>query len=214
MKTHILHITSALIIASCAAAISCAKTPDTRTIRLYSLASEAYAQGSFAEVTGILYRQNNFLPSLILRAKAEYFLGDLEKSENSCRMALKLRPSSFEAGLYLAKTLRDKNKLTQARKQIESLLADNPMEIRVLRLAADLACAEGKFDEAVIYLDRAVELSAENAMVLLDRARISWVAGRGREALDDLSRARAMLPWDTPLQRSILNLEKIIKEVM
>jgi len=214
MKTHILRLIAALSILVCAAATSCAKTPDTQVIRLYSLASQAYSRGNFTEVTEILLKQNNFLPSLVLRAKAEYFSGDLEKAEKSCRMALKLRSSSFEAGLYLAKILRDKNNHVKAQAQVEKLLADNPLDIRALRLAADLACSAGKFDEAVIYLDRAVELSAESAMVLLDRARISWVAGKGREALEDLNRAKAMLPWDTPLHRSILNLENIIKEVM
>jgi len=205
---------AALIAVFCSAITSCAKTPDIQTIRLYSLASEAYSRGSFTEVMEILRKQNNFLPSLVLRSKAEYFYGDLESAEKSCRRAIKLRPSSFEAGLYLAKTYRDRNKFTEAEAQIESLLADNPLEIRALRLAADLACETGKFDKAVIYLDRAVEISAESALVLLDRARINWVAGKGREALDDLSRAKAILPWDTPLQRSILNLENIIKEVM
>jgi hypothetical protein len=68
-------------------------------------------------------------------------------------------------------------------------------------------------------LDKAVEFSAESALALLDRARLYWISGRGNEAalhtaLDDLSRARAMLPWDTPLSRSISNLEKTIKEGM
>jgi hypothetical protein len=63
----------------------------------------------------------------------------------------------------------------------------------------------------MIFLDRASEFSAESAMVLLDRARLRWIAGNSNEALEDLSRARAMLPWDTPLLRSILNLENIIK---
>jgi len=208
MKKYILHIIAALLV------ISCSKTPDIQTIRLYSLASEAYANGNFTEVKEILRKQNNFLPSLILCAKAEYFSGDLKEAEKLFRKILKLRPSSFEAGLYLAKTLRDENNPIKAQEQVESLLADNPSDIRTLRLAADLACGAGKFDEAVIYLDRAVELSAESAIVLLDRARISWVAGKGGEALDDLNRAKAMLPWDTPLHRSIINLENIIKEVM
>jgi len=214
MKTFLLRITAVLIIAYCSAITACEKTPDVQTIRLYTAASEKYAMGDFSEVIDILNSQNKFFPSLILRAKAEYFYGDLEKTEKTCRRALKLRPSSFEAGLYLAKTLRDKNKNAEAQKQIEILLADNPQDIRALRLAADLAGGSGKFEEAVFFLNRASELSAESAMVLLDRARINWVAGRSKEALEDLSRARAMLPWDTPIQRSILNLEKIINEVM
>jgi len=193
---------------------SCAQTPDKETVRLYARACEAYAQGRFAETTEILRETKKFPPALMLRAKAEYFSGDLEKAEKSCRRVLKLRPSSYEAKLYMVRILREKGDLTGALKLTESLLADNPQDIRTLRLAAELAGERGKNDEAAILLDRAAELSAEGAMVLLDRARLRWIAGRGEEALEDLARARAMLPWDTPLLRSIINLENLIKEVM
>ena len=96
----------------------------------------------------------------------------------------------------------------------ESLIADNPFEIRTLRFAAELAYETGKNEEAAALLDRAAELSAESAMVLLDRARLRWIAGNGADALQDLSRAKAMLPWDTPLLRSIENLEYRIMEAL
>ena len=193
---------------------SCAQTPDKETVRLYARASETYAQGRFAETIEILHEAKKFPPALMLRTKAEYFSGDLEKAEKSCRRVLKLQPSSYEAKLYLVRILREKGNLVGAVQLTESLLADNPQDIRALRLAAELAGETGKNDEAAILLDRAAELSAESALVLLDRARLRWVAGRGGEALEDLSRARAMLPWDTPLLRSILNLENRIKEAM
>jgi uncharacterized protein HemY len=195
-------------------AVSCAKSPDTETIRLYVRASDAYAQGRFAEVTELLQKQNNFPPALLLRTKAEYFSGDLEKAEKLCRRTIKSRPSSLEATLYLARIIREKGDLGGAKTIIESLLADNPQDIRVLRLAADIASDTGKYDETAIFLDRAAEYSAESAMVLLDRARLRWVSGKNEEALEDLSRARAMLPWDTPLLRSISNLERTIKGAM
>jgi tetratricopeptide (TPR) repeat protein len=201
---------------SCAAsrAASSAKSPDTETIRLYVRASDAYAQGRFAETAELLHKQNNFPPALVLRAKAEYFSNNFDKAEKSCRRAIKLRPSLSEANLYLARILREKDDLKGAETVIESLLADNPQDIRALRLAAELASDTRKFDEAVIFLDRAAEFSAESALVLLDRARLRWTAGKSAEALEDLSRAKAMLPWDTPLLRSISNLEKTIKGVM
>ena len=211
MKTHELHIT--LICCSILFfPVSCSKTPDTPTVLLYIRASDAYAQGRFIQVSEILKKTNNFPPALILRAKAEYFSGDLEKAEKSCRRAIKLRPSSVEANLYLARILREKGDFTSAAKTAEVLLADNPQDIRTLRFAADLAMDAGKFDEAVILLDRAAEFSSESALVLLDRARLRWIAGRNQDALEDLSRAKAMLPWDTPLLRSITNLEKIVSE--
>jgi tetratricopeptide (TPR) repeat protein len=214
MKNTTLHknIVSLCLIILCAA--SCVKSPDTETIRLYVRASDAYAQGRFAEAAELLHKQNKFPPALILRAKAEYFFDDLDKAEKSCRRAIKLRPSSLEANLYLARILREKGDPAGAETAIESLLADNPQDIRALRFAAELASDTGKFDEAAIFLDRAAEFSAESAMVLLDRARLRWTAGKSKEALEDLSRAKAMLPWNTPLLRSISNLEKTIKGVM
>ena len=194
--------------------ISCKETSDTEAIRLYAIASRAYAEGKFSETVEILNVEKRFTPSLILRAKAEYFSGDIESAERSCRRVLKLRSTSFEAKLFLARILHEKDDLPGAVRLIESLLTDNPQDIRALRLAAELSGESGKNDEAAAYLDRACEFSAESAMVLLDRARLYWVAGKAPQALEDLSRAKAMLPWDTPLFRTIFNLENTIKGVM
>jgi len=193
--------------------------PDAETIRVFARASDAYAQGRFSETSEILRKQNKFVPALILRAKAEYFSGNWEDAEKTCRRAIKLRASSPEAGLYLARILREKNSPEEARSVTEALLADNPQDIRALRLAAEISSDAGKYDEAAIFLDRAAEYSAECAMVLLDRARLRWVSAGAdeaalRAALDDLSRAKAMLPWDTPLSRSISNLERTINGAM
>jgi tetratricopeptide (TPR) repeat protein len=213
MKNFLLYLLMP-VFAAALFSFSCTKEPNMETINLYVRASDAYASENFSQVMEILGREEIFPPSLVLRAKAEYFYGDLKKAEKSCRRALKLKSSSFEAKLFLARIMREKGNLENAVQLIESALADNPQDIRALRLAAELAKDAEKNDEALAYLDRAAEFSAESAMVLLDRARFRWIAGKDMEALEDLSRAKAMLPWDTPLLRSILNLEKIIMEVM
>ncbi|MDR2965857.1 MAG: tetratricopeptide repeat protein [Treponema sp.] len=213
LTIHILTFFCFLFVFSCAK-FSGEKTPDTETVRLYAHASSAYAAGRFTETAEILNGQKKFVPALVLRAKAEYFSENLDKAEASCKKALKLRPSSFEAKLFLARVLREKEDLPGAVKLTESLLADNPQDIRALRLASNLANENGKTEEAAAFLDRAAEFSAESALVLLDRARLKWAAGKGPEALEDLSRAKAMLPWDTPLLRSITNLENIITGLM
>jgi len=210
MKYRVISATCAVILLF----ISCSKMPDTETLRIYVCAAEAYASGKFPETREILNKEKKFAPSLVLRAKAEYFSGDFDNAEKTCRMAIRRHPSSFEAKLFLARIFREKDDLKSAVKLTESLLADNPQDIRTLRLAAELAVESGKNEEASAFLDRAAECSAESAMVLLDRARLRWTAGKGLEALEDLSCARAMLPWDTPLVRTIANLEKIISEVM
>jgi tetratricopeptide (TPR) repeat protein len=193
---------------------SCAKTPDQETVIRYVRASEAYEYGRVTETAEALNKEKKFPPALLLRAKAEFFSGELEKAEKTCRRLLKIQPSSYEGKLYLARILREKGDSGGAVQLAESMLADYPQDIRALRFAAELAGERGKYDEAAVFLNKAAELSAESALVLLDRARLRWVAGKGQEALEDLSRAKAMLPWDTPLLRSILNLEKTINEVM
>jgi tetratricopeptide (TPR) repeat protein len=193
-------------------AVSCAA--DEQTMQRYAKAKDMYAQGRFSESSAILAEMNNFTPALALRAKTEYFSGDIAKAEAASRMAIRRRPSSFEAKPYLARTLRDKGDLPQAEKMALGLLADNPQDIRTLRFASELAMLRGKNHEAQALLDQAAELSAESAMVFLDRARLHWAAGRNGDALQDLKKAEVMLPWDTPLARSIERLESIIKEAV
>jgi len=183
-----------------------------QTLLLYARAKEQYANGRFSETSELLSQANRFVPALTLRGKAEYFSGDLGKAELSCRRAVKYRPQAFEAKLYLARILREKGETQNAEKIIFDLLSDNPNDIRTLRFASALAHQQGKIQEARIFLDQAAELSAESAMVLFDRARMHWEAGRSTQALEDLCRSRAILPWDTALAKSIENLELLIQD--
>ena len=187
---------------------------DQQTLRLYANAHELYSNGRFFETAELLNSVNHFTPALTLRAKAEYFSGDINRAENSFKRAVKTRPGNFEARLYLARILRDRGEAAKAKQLVENLLADNPHDVRALRFAATLAMELGDPAGASVLLDQAAELSADGAMVLLDRARLSWIAGKGGEALEDLARARAMLPWDTPVARSIDQLENRIAEEM
>jgi tetratricopeptide (TPR) repeat protein len=193
---------------------SCQKKVDAEIIRLYANAHELYANEKFSDAAALLNGVNKFPPALTLRAKAEYFIGDLDLAEKSCRKAIKYRPAAFEAKFYLAKILWEKGEDTNAKKAAEELMADNPYDVRLLRFAAIMALEKGDAAEASALLDRAAELSADSAVVLLDRARLRWISGNGPDALEDLSRARAMLPWDTPLARSINQLEKRIVETL
>jgi tetratricopeptide (TPR) repeat protein len=193
---------------------SCQKKADAETIRLYANAHELYANENFSDAAALLNGVNKFPPALTLRAKAEYFTGNLDLAEKSCRRAIKYRPAAFEAKFYLVKILWEKGEEADAKKAAEELLTDNPFDVRLLRFAAIMALEKGDAAEASALLDRAAELSADSAVVLLDRARLRWISGNGPDALEDLGRARAMLPWDTPLARSINRLEKRIAETL
>ena len=193
---------------------ACNNKIDESTIRLYTNAHELYVNGQFSDTAELLNSVKKFSPALTLRAKAEFFNGDLDKSEKSFRLAIKSRPGSVEPKLYLARIMLEKGEDVKAKKLTEELLADNYHDPRILRFAASLAMEQGDITGASVFLDQAAELAAEGAMVLLDRARLRWINGNGTDALEDLSRAKAILPWDTPLARSINNLENRILEVL
>jgi len=190
------------------------KPDDSETVRLYSRAGETYAQGRFDDTIEILKPLQKFPPALILKAKAYYFSDNQDLAEKTFKQVLVFRPSSVEAKIFLARIYYEKGNYDEATKLTEALLADNPNDIQTLHLASQFANAEGKDDEALVFLNRAAELSSSCALVLLDRARMNWVSGHSSEALEDLSRAKAMLPWDTPLMKSIQNLERTIRGAM
>ena len=195
--------------------VSCAAVSGEEELVLYARAQGVYAEGQFEKVSAML-AGCGLPPALVLRGKAEYFSGDLEGAERSFRRALEKRPGAPEAVLYLARTLREKGGAAEASDLILSLLSDDPGNPRALRLASELAREKGPPGEAegLALLDRAAESAAENALIFMDRARCRWIAGRGEDALEDLRRARVLLPWDTPMARSIETLESIIRERM
>ncbi len=201
-----------VVLAALCLAVSC--SGDGGDLSRYAQARDLYASGRFPEASNILSEMNDFVPALILRAKAEYFSGNLAEAEALCKKAIRRRPSSFEAKFYLAKILWERGDLSRCEKIVLGLLADNPGDVRTLRFASELAMDRGKTHEAGALLDQAAEFSAESAMVFLDRARLRWTAGRGTDALDDLDRAGILLPVESPVAKSIEQLKSIIKEAV
>jgi tetratricopeptide (TPR) repeat protein len=193
---------------------SCETPPDEETLLLYARAQGVYSEGRFVETARMLGTLRSFPPGLVLRGKAEYFSGDLLSAEASLRRALRLRPASAEASVYLIRILRERGKAEEALSLAEALIADDPSDIRALRLAADLFRERGPGGEAAAaaLLDRAVEASAETALVFLDRARARWIAGNGGGALEDLRSTRVLLPPDSPLLRAVAGLESRISQ--
>ena len=189
---------------------SCREEADEETLLLYGRASAVYAGGNFEETAALLEKLPKFSPALILRSKALYFSGRGDEAEFLLRKVLRSNPGAAEAALFLVRILREQGKEEAARQMAEQILRDNPQDIRILRLASDLASRRGDTEEAAALLDRAVEASAETALVFVDRARLRWSSGNGSGALDDLRRAELLLPWNTALNKGIHDLRTVI----
>ncbi|MDR1506121.1 MAG: hypothetical protein LBI67_03370 [Treponema sp.] len=183
---------------------------DEKTLAVYARASSSYANGDYREAVEILEGVKNFIPARVLRGKSMYFCNDNAGAESELREVLRDNASSVEASLFLVRILRDSGRNGEALHMAEVLIRDNPQDIRALRLASDLASAGGDSESASAFLDQAVEASAESALVFIDRARLRWIGGNGKGALEDLSRAEVLLPWNTTLSRSIGELRFLI----
>ena len=194
--------------------VSCASpAPDDAVFMLFIRAQDAYREGFFTEAAILLRDENKFVPAVVLRGKAEFLSNNPIEAERSLRRALHLKPGDYEASLFLARILREKGETNEAQSYIDRLLGENAMDIRALRLAAELAGERGLSGDAAALLDRAVEASAESALVFLDRARLRWTGGNRTGALEDLGRARVLLPPDSPVLRAVETLESIIRGV-
>jgi len=186
-----------------------------KKLLLYARSQDLYRQGRFRETANMLAGEKMFIPALVLRGKAEYLSDDLTAAEKSLKRALALRSGNAEASLFLARLSRETGNKKEAQALIDKILSDNPSDIRALRFAAELARERGAAGEAAsaVLLDRAVEASAESAMVFLDRARQRWTGGNSKGALEDLGRAKTLLFHDSPVMKAVETLESIINEI-
>ena len=208
--------TAFLLTLFCLFQAACASSvPGDDTLLLYARSQDVYREGRFTEAARMLAGEKQFAPALVLRGKAEYLSGDLGAAGETLRRALILAPENVEASMFLARLCRETGDKKEAQKLTDAILSHNPMDLRALRFAAELARERGAPGEAAsaALLDRAVEASAESAMVFLDRARLRWTGGNRGGALEDLGRSKALLARDSPIMKAVETLESIISEV-
>ncbi|MDR1210930.1 MAG: tetratricopeptide repeat protein [Spirochaetaceae bacterium] len=186
--------------------------PSPDDLSRYAKARSVYAEGRFQEAAALLLPLKAFPQALTLRGKALYFQGQLEEAGEALARARKLRPSSFEAGLYLARLKSEQGDNEGARELVEELLADDSENIRALRYASELAFLQEKPEDGFAFLERAAGTGGEFAMVFLDRARLRWIRGDGKGALEDLEKAALLAGEEGLLGRAVAGLQKTIKE--
>ncbi|GAB1482969.1 hypothetical protein MASR2M78_17850 [Treponema sp.] len=187
---------------------SCSQRPSEEDLALYARAASYFESGRLAEAVTLSTQLGAFYPAAVLRAKALALLGKDEDAEKALCASIRLRPSSTEARLWLARVLRSQgSEAARAEKLVENLIADDPSDIRALRLAAELALDSGDLARSRIFLDRAVEAASESGLAFLDRARLRWTAGDREGAQADLASALSLLPPQSAAYRASRSLE-------
>jgi tetratricopeptide (TPR) repeat protein len=178
---------------------------------VYGKALDLYNQGRYLEAAEGTASLSRTYPGLLLRGKALFFASCYEEAVGYLSKALKRRPSSVEARLYLAYCYRSLGKDKQAREIAEELLADDSSNIRAYRLLLDLSePGPGR----TRLLEQALEATEEAAFLFIERGRDRWIRGDGPGALADLGAARTLLNSSSLLIGPLAALEKTIRVQM
>jgi tetratricopeptide (TPR) repeat protein len=123
-------------------------------------------------------------------------LGRNEEAVLAFGEALRRRPSHIESRVGLIDVLLKLQKTEQAQPLLEGLRRERPLDPEVLVLAARLALAMGKQDEALRDLDQSLSLQPDLRQALALRAQSHFRARRTDKALIDVERALALDPND------------------
>ncbi|CDX27361.1 Tetratricopeptide TPR_2 repeat protein [Mesorhizobium sp. ORS 3324] len=138
---------------------------------------------------------------LIRRAVAAFNSGDHGEAMDLCELGLKRRPRDPALCHLLAAVLFAKGELPAARARIEASLAARPDNVPALMLACRIARAEGRFEAALQFLERAAGQSAKPE-ILIERARTLDQAGDA---------AAAEASWTRVLQRDPKSVEAMAR---
>ena len=119
-----------------------------------------------------------------------------EALRTQAERAIKLAPESVDAGLAQALyySRGQTTTLVDAERILRRLSAVAPNDRRVLRALGYTLRTQGKFDEGIEYLDRAIALPGADPVSLLEKASALLFAGRCDEADVALDRSMAMKP--------------------
>ena len=146
--------------------------------------------------------------SLFRKAQRLTSKGEYSQAISVYSSILKKNPQSYAAYagrglLYEQLKAKDSKELTQykqlAKKDYERALALNGKQPEILNNLSALYIDEGNYEEAVLYLNRALHLRPDYVLALLNRAVARTKQGRYSEALSDFYQVEQLEPYSSLL---------------
>jgi tetratricopeptide (TPR) repeat protein len=150
-----------------------------------------------------LERQPDDVQALLWRGEVWERLMQPEDALADYRRALELAPERDEDRLHLADTLIASHHAVEAADHLVWLVERKPGDANIMLSLARCCRLQGKLDEAGRLLEKALELSPENATALAERGRLALDCGRPAEAEPWLRKAVAQLPYEKDLVYSL-----------
>lgn len=164
----------------------------------FDRARAALRQGRAAEAAALLEdlvrRNPGNVPFLNRLAEAQAALGRGTAAAATLRRAVQLNPALDFLRLRLAEVYAGLGRLGEARAEYEATLALNPRAARAWLGLGELALRQGRPDEELALMRRAVDAGTESGAVLSRLAQIEMGRGELAAAEDHAARATALLP--------------------
>jgi putative PEP-CTERM system TPR-repeat lipoprotein len=160
----------------------------------YMEALIAYRKGDLAkareEVQQVLRVAPDNLPTLVLAGSVEYGLGAFASAETYLRRVVSAVPKAVQPRVMLAATYLRTGQPGKAEDTLEPIMKSYPNEPTLLRLAGEIALANGRADDALSLYNRASAVSeGKNEAELRTRAaQMRLATGDTERALRDLEK--------------------------
>lgn len=137
-----------------------------------------------------------------LKGGAQMALGDLKGAEATLRTAVDKTPQSADLRRSLAEILVARRDFSGAQAEIKTLFEANAGDVPTMLIAARLATAEGKADQALDWLKRATLAAPQNGRARIAEIGALVAAGRKDQALAAATAAEQALPRDPAVLRA------------
>jgi tetratricopeptide (TPR) repeat protein len=126
-------------------------------------------------------------------------LGQADKAIGAFEEARKLSPKDPSIASYLIDANLAAKKYSAAADLAKAALADNPDDLRLMRLHAQALRQSGKADQGIAVLEDAVKKHADDPFAYIALAQLYSDVDRGVQAVKVLQDAQAKFPSDTSL---------------
>jgi tetratricopeptide (TPR) repeat protein len=190
--------------------------PSKAELDAYMRARDLYLRGAVQQaavvVSGIDSRTREFHQARLLEGKILFFEGKTQEAEHLFEELANRRPGYTEAQIWLLRALQGQGKTAQAEKLLDSVLEVNPGDPRFLHQAGLISLERNDIANALEFFRRSEDSAVDLAQSYIESARIHYRFGLLAPALQDLTRALAILPPESGMRKPVEELQRRIRE--
>ncbi|MFC4701800.1 XrtA/PEP-CTERM system TPR-repeat protein PrsT [Glaciecola siphonariae] len=113
--------------------------------------------------------------------------GDSQQAQALVNEILDKNPSHYSARFNQASLFASANRFTDSKRILEILNTEQPRELQVLLLLAKVEKGLGNLEQALVYVENALDISAELSQAKIEQAEIYGLLGNYKRALQILN---------------------------